>query len=163
MTDGILIKHWDGFLPLKIKCFAWLFLHRKKLTYDALQTHGIMGLYRCFQWSFDVETVDHLFGDFVFFQTICGYIFFHFTTSTRHWDQPCLSDSIGLTIKKYSLSMDVVKASLWSVWRMNNPVLFQNKKLDPYITSLKAIGWLHSYGSMIPKVSDKRMDFPMID
>ena len=139
---------WLGYLPLKIKCFGWLCIHQKILTWDSLQKCGFLGPRRCCFCLLDLKNMDHVFGSCSFFQDVWDFICNHFFASVR-WDKSCLTDNIHCILKESSLSMDVLLAILWTVWRARNLVIFQNGKADPYLAGMKAIGWLHSYGSIV--------------
>ena len=108
---GILSRLWDGRLPLKMICFAWLCYHRKILTWNSLQKWGIIRPGRCHLCSTNHETVDHIFGGCAFFQTFWNFMCIHLLISAR-WDRPYLTDSIGHIIKNSLLSMDIIIVSL---------------------------------------------------
>ena len=58
---------WDGKMPIKIKCFGWLVLTNKILTWEALQKRGFIGPGWCCLCHQDIKTVQHIFGYCVFF------------------------------------------------------------------------------------------------
>ena len=47
INDSVLKILWTLSIPLKLKCFIWLILKGKILTWDQLQSRGFMGPSRC--------------------------------------------------------------------------------------------------------------------
>lgn len=52
---------WKWNLPMKLKCFLWLMLKNKVLTWDNLVKRGRMGPGNCCLWLCYSGSVDHLF------------------------------------------------------------------------------------------------------
>ena len=57
---------WKVKNPSKIKYFILLCLNHKILTWDSLQRRGFFGHGRCVLCHKALETVEHIFGDYVF-------------------------------------------------------------------------------------------------
>lgn len=66
-VKGILHYIWEGKLPLKIKCFEWLCINQKILTWGILQKRGFNGPSWCCLCHADRESSLHIFGNCNFF------------------------------------------------------------------------------------------------
>lgn len=67
-------KLWKWSFPLKIKCFSWLCLERKILTYDNLMKKGFSGPNFCILCKSAEENITHLFVDCVFCHDVWAQI-----------------------------------------------------------------------------------------
>ena len=61
LNDKVLKILWTVTIPLKIKCFIWLLIYHKILTWEQLQSRGFYGPSRCVLCEGDKEDIQHLF------------------------------------------------------------------------------------------------------
>ena len=78
---SMLNRLWSGRVPTKLKCFEWLCIGLKILTWDGLQKHGHSGLSWCGLCSNSSKSVNHIFGECIFFQAIWTLIYSYFSLS----------------------------------------------------------------------------------
>lgn len=71
--------------------------------------------------------------------------YFSFSVS---WDKQSIQENFDFISKSNTITIDVPFATLWSVWRMRNNIIFQNGRPDCNLTGSIAIGWLLSYDIM---------------
>ena len=134
-------------MPVKLKCFAWLSLNQRILTRDGLQRRGISGPDQCGFCTFNLESVNHIFGGCTFFQSVWAFICNYISISIS-WDKQNLHENFEFIIKNSAIQLDVLIATIWVVWRMQNNVIFQSGRPDHYFTGRSAIGWVQSYGGL---------------
>ena len=146
----------------KLKCFGWLSIKQRILTWDDLHKHSLSGPDRCGLCTINLENVNHIFGGCTFFQSVweimCNY--FSITVS---WDKQNMHEKFEFIVKNYFIQIDVLIATLWEVWRMRNNVIFQNGRLDHYQIRMSAIGWVHSYASLDQLEPTRRTITPLAD
>ena len=66
---------WKLNIPEKIRCFIWLLLKNKVLTWDQLNKRGIQGPSYCFLCKKGDETAQHLFLDCLFTKSTFDAVF----------------------------------------------------------------------------------------
>ena len=74
-------KIWKAKVPQKVKCFAWLVLKHKVLSWDLLQRRGIQGPNKCIMCKGDGESADHLFCNCPLFRSL--------------WSNVCMSQGLA--------------------------------------------------------------------
>ena len=114
------------------------------LTWDSLQKRIHSGPRWCSLCSNNLETTNHIFGECTFFQAIWANIC-SFLSVSATWENQNIFDNFTSILDCKPFHLDVLIAILWSVWRMQNIITFQNGKPDRNTTVSTIIRWLHSY------------------
>ena len=60
-NDSVLKILWSLNIPLKLKCFIWLLIRGKILTWEQLQSRGFSGPSHCVLCEDNMEDIHHLF------------------------------------------------------------------------------------------------------
>ena len=146
LNDQVLKILWTVTIPLKIKCFIWLLIYRKILTWEQLQSRGINGPSRCVLCEGNLENIHHLFFSCPFSARIYSHFEVKFNCSF-----PISSSVHSFLGHWFSRNANYVPYSylplfiFWGIWILRNLCIFENKK--PAFSSLiaKIDGLVNTY------------------
>lgn len=133
-------------VPAKIKDFLWLMVRKNYLTNDNLLMSGWAGNKMCIFCGRD-ETINHLF-----FQCSVANLVWSLLKCTFSLNSTltALNDCFGIWIGSFlknekKLVLVGVSVVFWSIWRCNNDVIFEEKKLinDPIILIKLICYWIN--------------------
>nr|CAD1817778.1 unnamed protein product [Ananas comosus var. bracteatus] len=124
---------WRLRIPLKVKVFYWLVLKKKILTMDNLVKRGWTGNTSCVLCGSEIETIDHLFTQCVFFRFLMVKSLEDVQSGDlgvdvhQLWDiwkgrkgtQPMNNGLCGII------------ACWWVVWEIRNGAIFAKDQADP--------------------------------
>jgi len=114
---------WRWKVPLKLKCFFWLVLHNRLLTWDNLCLRGWQGPSLCYLCNADNESVLHLFIRCPFALKIWDYII---TEMRLVWNRN--NDTMGELFNRWTRTFRKYKGLFifvcWGIWRCRNNVIF---------------------------------------
>ena len=108
----------------------------------------------------DLESVQHMFGNYIFFQNVWDVISSQLGFKVR-WDKQTLEENATNFLNKLGMQMDVILATFWSVWSVHNLCLFQDVNSNYIRTGMKSLCWLHSYGALKMKISSQNIRYPL--
>ena len=84
---------------------------------------------RCVFCLVALETVEHMFGDCVYFQQV-WQAFSNSLNCFWHWDANCMVDNLKLWSENLQRSLVVPMILMWEVWRARNTHIFQWVSFD---------------------------------
>jgi len=117
---------WKWKVPLKLKCFFWLALHNRLLTWDNLCQRGWQGPGLCALCYGDSESVFHLFIHCPFSLRIWDYVIAELTLDW-HWNHDNL-EIFGEYFHRWSQTFRKHKSLFificWGIWRCRNDRIF---------------------------------------
>jgi hypothetical protein len=119
-------KIWMWNLPIKIKCFMWLCLNKKILTWDSLLKRGWQGPGICCLCKSAEETIEHLFVHCVFTKNIWYMLKCHLKFDVD-WGGVSLENNLQLWINKNKSLKALPSFTCWGIWCYRNSLLFNNK------------------------------------
>ena len=137
LNDKVLKILWSLPIPLKIKCFIWLLIYGKILTWEQLQSRGISGPSRCILCEGNLEDLHHLFFCCPFSARI--YTFFERKFSCSF---PSFSSVHSYLDRWFTCSVSSAPYLFlplficWGIWLTRNFCIFEDKK--PSIPALIA-------------------------
>ena len=120
----VLYMLWYFNIPAKIRCFIWLVVMNRVLTWDNLQRRGWQGPGICTLCRLNEDSVQHLFLDctisnrvFIVFCEHSGLPYFK-NCSVRTFLEHSYKNSSAISASSY-LSLFI----FWSLWKMRNSLL----------------------------------------
>ena len=114
---------WKAKVPQKVKCFIWLVIKHKVLSWDLLQCKGFQGPRRCIMCKHDGETTERLFCHFPLFRSLWIYICLGLGV-TWSWNHKKCVDLIKAVDDHLVLSMDIICSFMWDFWLSRNRMIF---------------------------------------
>ena len=119
---------WKINIPEKIRCFIWLLIMNKVLTWDQLISRGFQGPSICFLCKNGEDSAQHLFLDCLFTKRAFEVIFEHFGIHSffkdyvrlylKHWFRSHTIDSVVLYLPLFIF---------WTIWKHRNGCIFEEK------------------------------------
>jgi len=138
------LKIWKWTIPCKIKCFFWLLLNHRVLTWDVMCRRGWIGPGYCILCKQDVETAAHLFIHCLFTQQIWKDIS-RFMGIPSTWRQNSLRACFTHWVNNQKLHPALPLFICWGVWLHKNRCLFEDTAINPVSTALKIVASYKEY------------------
>ena len=112
---------------------------------DMLQARGYFRHGRCCLCRTNVEIVDHLFGDCLFFSSVWK-IFMDTLHLSISWEPTGLMDNVHRWNDSFPSLMDTPLATIWKIWHAQNLDIFQDYFLRTYSVCIKILTKLKDFG-----------------
>jgi len=113
-------------MPLKLKCFAWLMLSNKIITWDNLCKRGFNGLGLCVLCYQNVESVHHIMNDYAFTCNIWQHVMKHCGISFN-WQGSGLNSGIRRWMCLYPAYKSMPLWICWQIRLYRNEMIFEMK------------------------------------
>lgn len=146
-------KSWKLEFPLKLKCFGWMALHDKILTWENLSRRGFIGPSICFLCMQHSEDVARLL--------------LRCPIATEVWNFVLHTLQIGGDLKNHSLESylrhwfetqyefcTLPFYIIWGIWCCRNPKIFEHKRVDVRNTVLGIAAYYSETG---PKIDVQKL------
>jgi hypothetical protein len=148
-------KIWNWNLPVKLKCFMWLCLNKKILTWDTLRKRGWQGPGVCCLCKSDEEFVEHLFVHCPFTKNIWHMLRCLLNTYVV-WGGISLEFNLKFWVNRYNSLRALPGFTCLGIWCYRNSLLFNNKaySLEILVNNIKCSFYEHQ---KLPKLKSKRI------
>ena len=110
---------WKVRVPLKIKCFVWLVMNHKILTWDFFQKRGYHGPSYCHFCLLEDEFAEHIFFHCSHFRSLWTFLCTKWNILWS-WSDVCLSDFLLRVANLPALSLELAFLCLWEWWKLRN-------------------------------------------
>lgn len=117
---------WKLVLPLKIKCFVWLAMWNKILTWDNLCRRGFCGSGWCTLCCSQEESVDHLFSTCHFIWNLWIQIVDKSGVQFC-WNHNSLCECLEAWSHVVAGCSELPYFMIWEVWKARNSLIFENR------------------------------------
>ena len=114
---------WKASGTLKVVCLVCL--KYQILTWDVLQSKGLVGPNWCCLCKREAENVDHMFDGCIFFQRVLLTVAQYFKLTMR-WDSDKLVDNVYNWCSSKNQFVHLPLFMLWECWKMRNMVFLEN-------------------------------------
>ena len=121
---------WSCIIPMKIRCFIWMALANKILTWENLQKRGWIEPGICALCGLGEDSVHHLFSSCSVWKIV-----FEFLSKQYHlqplYKSDNLSSFLGTWIERYSRHSECCYLpffAIWVIWKARNLGIFEGKK-----------------------------------
>jgi len=153
---------WHWHMPTKLKCFFWLVIHNRTLTWDNLRRRGWTGPGICVLCREADEDLHHLFFNCCFAREIWRSIC---TTLRVHWQ---FGDNTVESIVQHWIGHQKKHKSLlvfycWGIWRCRNSSIFQNVLPNHHSLCIKILEYYGMFGDFHNSPKGKRVVEPISD
>jgi len=138
------LRLWKWNMPLKIKCFFWLLMNCRILTWDVLCRRGWQGPGICPHCRLETESALHIFTHCSFakiiWQEICGLLNIQWT-----WQQSSLQECFKLWVCSHKDHPSLPLFICWGIWLHRNRCIFEDVFINIHITVLKILATYKEY------------------
>lgn len=158
VTDTLMVELWKSKIPMKVQIFTWMAFRYRIQSKTQLKKRRWSGLGEC-KLCGQEETTDH-----ILFQCPIACFLWVFIRETFGWsvtplgcDELCAFLKTGTSSKKRKLVLFICAGALWSLWKIRNAHVFDNKMVtSPTLVIHKMVAMLRQWAPMARQKETRR-------
>lgn len=147
------------YLPLKIKCFAWISLEDKILTWDNLLKKGFVGPSFCVLCKEGSESIHHLFVDCKIAKEVWSKVSSIYNIFVN-WPQEEFGDCLEFWHVTVPLFREPPFIICWFLWKKRNSGIFYETHLQIQVLSSNIVSLHKGYSRSQSNFKVRRMIEP---
>jgi hypothetical protein len=137
-AEDWVLKIWKWQIELKMKCFFWLLMKKKILTWDALVARGWEGPGFCVLCRCNQENALHLFVTCPFTQQVWTLIEDSLEISLN-WRGDSVADCLTTLNKQHHSHITLPAVVCWVIWLERNTLIFNGGSTLPMVVAKNSL------------------------